>query len=115
MEQEIMGESGNQIESEEFQMKKKAGVFVLYGLLFLGLAGCQQRPEEKAVSAPAISEKPQETPLYVAENKKYNLSLPDAETFGQELKDFIYWETATMIEKDVHGLKYTLAKQQLLL
>lgn len=39
-----------------------------------------------------------------AENKKYNLRLPGAEAFAEELKDFIYWEHATMIEKDVHDL-----------
>ena len=38
---------------------------------------------------------------YAAVNKKYNLALPEAETFAKELKDFIYWEHATMIEKDV--------------
>lgn len=89
-------------------MKKKAGVFVLCGLLVLGLAGCQQKPKEKVAGAPAVSEEPKETPSYVAENEKYNLALPGAENFGQELKDFIYWETATEIDKDVHGLMSVL-------
>lgn len=55
-----------------------------------------------AVSSSAISG------AVAAENKKYNLSLPTAENFGTELKDFIYWEYATMIEKDTQGLMSVL-------
>lgn len=113
-------------------MKKITILFLLCGALFFIPTGCQQKLEKETASvsvtseeaepspASATSEETQTPPVtatskeaepsspYAAENKKYNLALPKAETFGKELKDFIYWEYATEIEKDVNGLMSVL-------
>lgn len=36
----------------------------------------------------------------VTENEDYQFALPEKEAFKDILQDFIYWEYATMIEKD---------------
>lgn len=91
-------------------MKQKAALFAICGVLLLAVTGCQQKIEQHEGSLPdtSTSEEVQVVESYVAQNEKYGLSLPEADTFGQELKDFIYWEYATMIQKGVHGLMSVL-------
>lgn len=101
-------------------MQKKTALLVVCGILLLMAAGCRQKPEQHAVILPDINtnketetekmevEEAEAAISYAAQNEIDGLSLPEAETFGRELKDFIYWEYATMIEKDVHGLMSAL-------
>ena len=90
-------------------MKKSAILFLLFGTLFFILTGCQQTPEKDTTPAATTIDETKTLPSYPIENKEYNLSLPTAETFGKELKDFIYWEYATKIEKDIQDSKSVLA------
>ncbi len=104
-------------------MKKQAALLLMCGILLLGLMGCGQKIPETQVSDTAQAGKtqkksdlfpatiePEQSPVsYVAENEKYALALPDAEHFVRELQDFIYWEHATEIEKDTHGLMSILS------
>lgn len=99
-------------------MKKQAAMLLLCGTLLLGLTGCGQKVSEtqegasaevdktqKELELSSVTMEPTQKPVsYVAENEKYKLALPDAEHFVRELQDFIYWEYATEIEKDTHGL-----------
>lgn len=41
-----------------------------------------------------------DTDSFAAENEKYGLALPKADAFREILQDFIYWNHATVIEKD---------------
>lgn len=97
-------------------MKKITILFLLCGALFFILTGCQQKLEKETASVTATGEKTETPPVtatseeaeplshYAAENKKYNLALPTAETFGKELKNSIYWgEHIAGFEKDTYG------------
>lgn len=68
----------------------------------------ETEPEKAPSSSPVTVDAEQAPISYVAENEKYALALPNAEQFVRELQDFIYWEYATMIEKDTHGFMSVL-------
>lgn len=98
---------------------KKLSILLLYTTLLL-LSGCQQaknpapqtnnKTEEATELAPAANTEEDNASPYATENKEYNLSLPKAEAFGKELKDFIYWEYATEIKKDEQKFSSVLTK-----
>lgn len=67
------------------------------------LTGCSQSNYMGTDMAEPTSSARPDFDSIVAENKTYGLSLPNAEKFRDILKDFIYWEYATTIEKDEPG------------
>lgn len=83
----------------QFQRTKK---FLAILTLSCLLTGCSDTAAPAPTAQPtAVTPTP--NPV-VAENPKYNLSLPNAQTFGEIFKDYIYWDYATCISKDSYSI-----------
>lgn len=109
----------------KFSMKK-SGILLL--ILSCLLTGCSNSDSAKMNEAGEESAAPVETDqteqtgdgdsdagIYVAEHEKYGLALPQADAFRDIFQDFIYWQYATMIEKeDRISIFSTLEEEKLL-
>lgn len=91
----------------------KTKILILLCMLICCLIGCSYNDIMKKYEVGKENVEPSETDQeartsvakpasysIVTENKEYGLTLPEAEAFRDILQDFIYWEYATMIEKD---------------